>query len=137
MSAKTRNLRRDFVERLITLGALLIVGCGAGSAQMRTPVFSPNQQPECRLITITRDGIRPTQITRKEGPFILRVENRSDLQEITVSIAQKANPKALVQKRHTRANADSTQLIDPEPGEYNLFVNERPEWSFKLIVNAK
>jgi hypothetical protein len=69
------------------VGSALPVPVVQGPASSYPLPSTPKQtELEVELITVGPDGFEPTQIERPQGPFLLAIENRSSIEDISLSL---------------------------------------------------
>ena len=84
-------------------------------------------------VTLRRTGFNPSQIMRAKGPFVLVVENRSGLTEVSLRIDRVGNNR--VQSASlSRKRALWSSLLDLEPGQYALTEANHPNWLCTLTI---
>ena len=91
---------------------------------------------EVELITITPRGFEPKEITRREGPFVLAVENRSGLQGVQLRIDRDAGPR-LHDAPFPRARHDWHAPTNLTPGRYVVSEAYNPDWSCVITITPK
>ena len=110
-------------------------------AERLTSAFPPqgNSSPrriEAELINVNPNGFEPTEITRSEGRFLLAVQNKSGLAEITLQVSREnSNARLLVLSRKKRQ--DWRDVIAPPPGRYLLTEANHPEWRCLITITAR
>lgn len=101
-------------------------------------VRSVNSQKErlgYEVVTITRFGFEPSEITRQGGRFFLAVENRSALRNITIRI----DPEYGNRVREVTQPADQMNWVDEmnlPPGRYRISTADKPERFCQLTITA-
>jgi hypothetical protein len=88
---------------------------------------------QTELVTITSRGFDPAEITRPRGPFILAVDNRSGLAQVSLSLAVE-HARHLKEVRVPREQLDWHGVVDVAPGRYVLTEAEHPDWQFVLTI---
>jgi hypothetical protein len=117
--------------------ALLVFGSGA-RAQMAT--FSPATTKADRavVVSITPWGLRPNRIYLRPGRIALLIENRTPMQNLTVTVTQDGKAGAAMTSQHGPKTADIWHFVTVQPGEYRLRVSGLPSsWQCTLHVSAK
>lgn len=97
---------------------------------------SSAQRLEAETIAIRPWGFEPEEIIRPRGKFILRVDNRSGLDEVDLQITREIGGP-LHAARVPRGKLDWRELIDPPPGTYVLRETGHPAWSCRIIVTPR
>lgn len=95
-----------------------------------------NQSIEAEVISIRPSGFEPTQIARPKGPFLLVIENRSELEEIDFQLGvEGATP--LFQVKRSWEDADWSQVIDLTTGQYVLTESNHPDWKCTITITEQ
>ncbi len=105
----------------------------------RTTTASDSQQNrvtvvETELITVTRHGFEPENITRPEGKFILMVENRT-WQNLTLRFLRGAG-ESLHEVTASREKPDWNEVQDLRPGRYVLTALNHPDWECVVTITT-
>lgn len=91
---------------------------------------------EAEVITITPLGFEPAEITRPAGRFILVVDNRSGLEEITFRLDREGGNR-VHEIRMPRKHPDWDGVVDPPPGTYLLTEASHPDWLCRITITAQ
>lgn len=91
---------------------------------------------ETELITIRPTGFEPTAISRVQGRFLLAVDNRSGLEEITLRLDRVAGNR-LRDVKVSRRKLDWREFVDLQPGRYVLSEAAHPEWTCTVTITAR
>jgi hypothetical protein len=91
---------------------------------------------ETELVTIRRHGFEPQEITRPADPFILAVENRSGLEEVTLRLDRAAGNR-LKEVNIPRGKLNWRDAFDLPPGSYVLTEANHPDWVCSITITAK
>jgi hypothetical protein len=94
----------------------------------------PKMQAE--IITITPRGFEPLEIRRAPGRFILMVENRSGLETVTFRLDQE-NGSRLYEKELPQEKPDWSEVIDLQPGTYQLTEADHADWLSRVTIAAE
>jgi hypothetical protein len=136
-------LRLFIVLAIVVLTALAIHARSwlSHQAQDEPPVTPPQTQQngaalKAEIITITPRGFEPMGITRSPGRFILLVENRSHLEEVTFRMDQE-NGDRLYEIHLPEEQPEWSQVIDLPPGLYVLSEANHSDWLSRLTITAK
>ena len=103
----------------------------AAEALSRTP--QDRKKVEVEIVTLKATGFDPSSLTRPKGEFMLVIENRSGLPEVTFQF-DRAVGLRLRQARVARKKASWNGLVDLPPGTYKMTEATRPAWAFSLII---
>lgn len=91
--------------------------------------------PQTELVTVTPTGFDPAELTRPAGRFILAVENRSGLQEITL-VLRDAGGREVLRERVEREQLDWSGTLELTAGTYLLSEEGHPGWAGRLILTG-
>lgn len=148
----TSKVRRLLISSL-PLGALiastvfaLAIGIGrsrnASSSGLKEGQQAPiaatphPQKLVAELVTIRPTGFDPLRVSRPKGPFLLAVENRSGLEEISLQLSRETGSKEkLHEVKVNRKVLDWRGVVDLPPGSY-ILTETKQGWTFRLTVNA-
>lgn len=93
--------------------------------------------PSSRLpvvrITIRPTGFDPAEVTLPRGRFLLAVDNRSGLDELTFRLDREGAGR-LHEVRMTREQLGWRKVLDPPPGVYVLTEAGHPDWVCRVRV---
>jgi hypothetical protein len=87
------------------------------------------------MISVGPNGFQPTSLTRPSGRFLLAINNRSGLEELSIHLMREDG--TLMQK----ARVDSKQpnwrsLVNLPPGAYRLIETSREDWICTIVITA-
>ena len=88
---------------------------------------------ESELITITTIGFDPAEVTRPAGRFILAVDNRSGLEEVTIVLRDEGGHE-LLRERVPRETLDWSSTVDLASGSYLLSEADHQTWGCRLTL---
>ena len=91
---------------------------------------------EAELIALYPEGFNPARIERPAGRFLLAVDNRSDLEDVTL-LLERENAGSHREVKVTRRIPRWRQVEDLSPGKYTLTVAEKPKWSCSITITAR
>jgi hypothetical protein len=91
---------------------------------------------ESEVITITRRGFEPREITRPAGRFLLLIENRTNLSPLVLQVRHNDGQGGR-EIRLTREDSDWTGLLNLQPGRYLLNEVNHPRWSCQITVTQQ
>lgn len=91
--------------------------------------------PQTELVTVTPTGFEPAEVTRPAGRFILSVENRSGLKEVTL-VLRDATGRELLRERVPNEQLDWSGALDIPAGTYLLSEEGHPGWACTLTLTA-
>jgi hypothetical protein len=107
-----------------------------GETQTQTQAESARIRIETELVTIRRHGFEPQEITRPADPFVLAVENRSGLEEVTLRLDRVAGNR-LKEVNVPRRKLDWGGAFDLPPGRYVLTEANHSDWVCSITITAK
>ena len=90
---------------------------------------------EVERVTLREWGTEPRSISRRPGPFVLIVENRSGLGEVQLSLVEESGH---VRNRIpvTKNALSSKQQLELPPGTYLIKDADRSEWQCQLTISS-
>ncbi len=119
-----------------------LVSTLAASAAPTTPVIatSPGSKERKLLgfarVTLTRRGFQPAEITRPAGQFLLAVDNRSEVDQLTFRL-ERDNKSRLHEKQLPKGGVKWREVVDLPPGHYVLAEAAHPEWTCRINITAR
>ncbi|HZI86642.1 MAG TPA: hypothetical protein VFD48_07390 [Pyrinomonadaceae bacterium] len=90
-------------------------------------VESVVQEPDEVVLTLKPEGFIPAEVTRVPGRFQLSVDNRSEVEQLTLHF-KGADGTLLREIRILRGGSDWSELFDLAPGDYTLFEANHANW---------
>lgn len=146
------NLLKVTAVILAIMASAIFINLAAGARSWITPATgskgdlpaearSQNARPKptplrVELITITPRGFEPAEITRSKGIFLLAVDNRSGLDEVTLRHDRVAGNR-LHETRVPRKELDWSEVFDLNPGQYVLTEANHPQWACRFTITAQ
>lgn len=88
---------------------------------------------EAELITILPSGFEPAEITRPRGKFLLVIDNRSGLGDVTWRLDREAGGR-LHEVRLSGGRLHSGQFEDLPPGTYLLTEAGHLDWTCRIRI---
>lgn len=85
------------------------------------------------LVTIQPFGFEPKEITRPAGPFLLIVDNRSGLRDVTL-LLDRTGGNRLVAEPVLWHKLDWRETLDLAPGTYRLSEVANPSWLCEITI---
>jgi len=99
---------------------------------------------ESEVVTLTNRGFARKPIRRGPGPFVIVLQNHSNVEQVTVALERLrgAEPEAAVDAVVGRRDALKRRLRtsdhhDLQPGTYRLRILERPEWVLRVEIRPE
>lgn len=96
----------------------------------------PKEKAEAELITLRLTGFEPRVINRTKGKFLLAVDNRSSIQEVTFTLNREKAEK-LHEVKFQKGGISWRQMVNLSPGKYVLTEASHPEWICYLNIDNK
>jgi len=100
------------------------------NAAQTTPVHS---DIKVARLTLRPHGFEPNQMTRPKKTFLLMVENRSGIENVTLRLDRLAGGR-LFERPVKKRNQNWTEKFDLPPGSYRLSVAENPKWICDITI---
>jgi len=91
---------------------------------------------EAELITLTPRGFEPSQITRPQGQFLLAVDNRSGLYEVTFRLDRETGNR-LHEMSLPTGMLKWRNLVNLPPGNYLLTEARDPQKSCRITITPR
>lgn len=85
------------------------------------------------MITLSRGGFQPKEITRPQGRFFLVVGNQGELQEVNLRLDRVAGGR-LHEAKVSREEFGWTELLNLTPGRYQLSEAGHPDWVCNITI---
>lgn len=124
------------MKRIVAILFCLAMAPAAGYGQLRS-VTKSERPPRAVPVAVTPWGFEPRRIEMQEGPFALRIRNRSLASGMTFALTREKGGAALLTKQQTPRQYSVEEVIDPEPGTYHLTVVEHPKWDMTIVIKPK
>ena len=88
---------------------------------------------EGEVVTLRPSGFQPKQITRPAGPFLLLIENDSQVPSLTLRLSRQVGPqlRAVSVRREER---DWSDIVDLPPGNYVVTEASHPAWACHITI---
>jgi hypothetical protein len=86
------------------------------------------------LLTLRPSGFEPAEATWPRGQFFLSIDNRSNVNDITLRLDRKAGARVKEVNLKMRKQR-SAGVFDPPPGEYLLTEANHPEWVCRITIS--
>jgi len=84
-------------------------------------------------VTIRPTGFDPAEVTLPRGRFMLAIDNRTGLNELTFRLDREGGSR-LHDVRMTREQLAWRKVVDPPPGSYVLTETNHPDWVCRISV---
>jgi|SRR5215213_8971447 len=107
---------------------------GAAPSWRVTPqTILPGERLRGEIVAIRPWGFEPEEIIRPQGRFLLRVDNRSGLNAVSLMIDSESGTR-LRAETVPRTKLDWREIVDLPPGNYLLKEANNPDWVCKITV---
>jgi hypothetical protein len=106
-----------------------------GTATTATPI--QNERTPIRIdsehVTLRRTGFEPVEITRSAGPFLLSIDNVTEMGEMTFRLVRQngSNERDLTPKKDKFRLRHVVNLL---PGRYALAEANHPDWTCHITI---
>lgn len=87
------------------------------------------------LLTITRRGFEPTEMSRADGHFFLAIQNRSGIGELNLKLIREAGD-SLHEAHLVRGADDWCDVVNLPPGTYLIIEADHPKWVCHLTITG-
>jgi hypothetical protein len=108
------------------------------SAKDPVAVVVQSKSPATRLpthvITLRPDGFDPAAVLWAKGKFFLTIDNRSNVNEITLLLERQAGSRVKEIKSRMRKER-SAGVLDLPPGDYLLTEANHPQWVCRIKIS--
>ena len=91
---------------------------------------------EAEIVTIRPTGFEPAAITRPQGEFLLVINNRSGLEEVTWRLGRETG-RNLREVRIHDGKLRSGNFEDLPPGRYVLTEADHPDWICRITITSR
>lgn len=91
---------------------------------------------QVKLVTITSGGFEPVELLVTQKSFLLAIENRSRLDEVSLRLSQ-ADSSNLAATSLSRVRLQWNHLFTLPQGEYLLTEDAHPDWVCKITVKPR
>lgn len=112
-------------------------------AQTFAPDVRPNQGAvspapssiSVETVTLTPQGFEPAEITSSADKFVLGVDNRIMIKELSLELLRENGPKVR-QFKMAKGQIRLRKLVNLPAGRYTLQVIDHPEWRCSIVVSS-
>jgi hypothetical protein len=111
----------------------IVTALSERKAEATAGAVSRKEEVESEVITLLPTGFSPSEISRPKGRFLVVIDNRTELEEVTFSLHRDDGQKLREAKR-TKEQLIWRQIEDLPPGEYRLTVLDHPEWVCRITI---
>ena len=108
---------------------------------LAAPARGQTEGLQVELVTIHPYGFEPEELTLAKGRFLLAIDNRSHLDEVSVQLLSPGGAQGTMARapvtRMPRGNMNWNRMVDLPPGEYLLTEENHPQWTCKITIGGK
>lgn len=95
-----------------------------------------SERIEAERITLRQSGFEPREISRPHGRFLLAFDDRSGLEDVTLSLSRQTGER-MREVRFDKNKERWRETLNLAPGRYQLSVTNHPEWVCSLTITAR
>lgn len=88
------------------------------------------------LITLRPSGFEPAEAVWPRGPFFLSIDNRSNVNDITLRVDRRAGGRVKEVNFKMRKQR-SAGVFNPPPGQYLITEANHPEWICQITISPQ
>jgi hypothetical protein len=103
-------------------------------AALPSQAKGPGTRLTSHLLTLRPSGFEPAEAVWPRGQFFLSIDNRSNVNDITLRLDRKAGARLKEVDLKMRKQR-SAGVFDPPPGEYLLTEANHPEWVCRITIS--
>ena len=85
------------------------------------------------MISVGPDGFQPASLTRPSGRFLLAINNRSGLEELSLQLSRE-DGKLMQQARVNRKQPSWRSVVNLPAGTYRLTETSNPDWICTIVI---
>jgi hypothetical protein len=113
---------------ILAIGALVVT-----LGTFRSASTDNSEPTEVELLTLRPAGFEPAEITRRKGPFVLFIDDRSGRENSSL-LLQRSNGGQLRAIGLQRQKSEWNDVVDLTPGTYVLQDGNNPEWQCQITI---
>lgn len=132
-NSRTTRLRRG---TFVVVVSLLAITFGVSAHMWRD---STPRRVEVEILSIQPSGFEPSQITRSSGRFLLAIDNRAEIEDLTLRLnrVSRFQEPALLDVTIPRERLNLDEYINLPPGDYALTEANHPDWVCHITITAR
>lgn len=132
-NSRTTRLRRG---TFVVVVSLLAITFGVSAHMWRD---STPRRVEVEILSIQPNGFEPSQITRSSGRFLLAIDNRAEIEDLTLRLnrVSRFQEPALLDVTIPRERLNLDEYINLPPGDYALTEANHPDWICHITITAR
>jgi len=86
-------------------------------------------------LTLTSSGFTPAELKPHGKKFLLSLDNRTDVQELTLRMARNGGAQIREIRVPGGSGGDWSELFELQPGNYTFSEVNHPNWTCKIVIN--
>lgn len=98
--------------------------------------FRRDHDMTVEMISVGQQGFQPEMITRPSGRFLLGINNRSGVEELTVQLIRE-DGTLMQEARVNRKQPNWRSIVNLPAGAYRLTETSNPEWVCRIVLTAQ
>lgn len=106
------------------------------SAAITQRKFNPTHDMTVEMISVGPEGFQPAELTRPSGRFLLAVNNRSGLEEVSLQLIRE-DGKVMHQARVNRKQPNWRSIVNLPAGTYRLTETSHADWVCRIVVTPQ
>lgn len=117
-----------------------VIGEASTPAKIPEPIAVQSKSPATRIqshvITLRPGGFDPPEVIWQKGQFFLMINNRSNVNEITLLLERQSGGRVKEIKSRMRKER-SAGVFDLPPGDYLLTEANHPQWICRIKISPQ
>lgn len=109
-------------------------GSNATSGSVTQRNFRRDHDMTVEMISVGPDGFQPAELTRASGRFLLAINNRSGLEELSLQL-RREDGQLVQQARVNRKQPNWRSIVNLSAGTYRLTETSHPDWICTIVIN--
>jgi hypothetical protein len=105
-------------------------------AALPSQARAPGTRLTSHLLTLRPSGFEPAEAVWPRGPFFLSIDNRSNVNDITLRVDRRAGGRVKEVNLKMRKQR-SAGVFNPPPGQYLLTEANHPEWICHITISPQ
>jgi len=112
------------------------IGSAETSGTVRQRNFNRYHDMTVEMVSVGPDGFQPTSLTRPSGRFLLAINNRSGLKELTLQLSREDG--TLMQEVRVNPKQPNWRgLVNLPAGAYRLTETSHADWVCRIVITAQ
>ena len=97
--------------------------------------FNRHHDMTVEMISVGPEGFEPTSLTRPSGRFLLAINNRSGLDELSIQLIRE-DGKLMQQARVNRKRPKWRSIVNLPAGVYRLTETTQADWVCRIVISS-